>query len=229
MFHSLPTGALAWNADQLSSGSRDRVILQRDIRAPPLQSERRLQGHRQEVCGLKWSTDHQLLASGGNDNKVHRQRISPVLLHQHLVQLAPTHLLSFPSPTCFTLLSAAARVEPLQRPPGAAVHRALGCSEGHRLVSPPARLTGLWWRHRRPLHPLLEHSDRPAAAVHRHRLSSLQPGLVQAHKRTGECPQVSDPDSSVVKKMQKQKSVHFKRNYIFDKLLLMLPGVRWVD
>lgn len=65
-----PVGALAWNADQLSSGSRDRMILQRDIRTPPLQSERRLQGHRQEVCGLKWSTDHQLLASGGNDNKV---------------------------------------------------------------------------------------------------------------------------------------------------------------
>lgn len=46
------------------------MILQRDIRTPPLQAERRLQGHRQEVCGLKWSTDHQLLASGGNDNKV---------------------------------------------------------------------------------------------------------------------------------------------------------------
>lgn len=67
------SGALAWNVDQLSSGSRDRLILQRDIRAPPLQSERRLQGHRQEVCGLKWSTDHQLLASGGNDNKVRRR------------------------------------------------------------------------------------------------------------------------------------------------------------
>uniref|UniRef100_A0A8C9L2T0 Fizzy and cell division cycle 20 related 1 n=1 Tax=Panthera tigris altaica TaxID=74533 RepID=A0A8C9L2T0_PANTA len=68
--HTARVGALAWNADQLSSGSRDRMILQRDIRTPPLQSERRLQGHRQEVCGLKWSTDHQLLASGGNDNKV---------------------------------------------------------------------------------------------------------------------------------------------------------------
>ncbi|KAK2490513.1 hypothetical protein MC885_021104 [Smutsia gigantea] len=67
--HTARVGALAWNADQLSSGSRDRMILQRDIRTPPLQSERRLQGHRQEVCGLKWSTDHQLLASGGNDNK----------------------------------------------------------------------------------------------------------------------------------------------------------------
>uniref|UniRef100_A0AAY5KDX2 Fizzy-related protein homolog n=1 Tax=Esox lucius TaxID=8010 RepID=A0AAY5KDX2_ESOLU len=68
--HTARVGALAWNADQLSSGSRDRMILQRDVRTPPLQSERRLQGHRQEVCGLKWSTDHQLLASGGNDNKL---------------------------------------------------------------------------------------------------------------------------------------------------------------
>uniref|UniRef100_A0A8C8GKB0 Fizzy-related protein homolog n=1 Tax=Oncorhynchus tshawytscha TaxID=74940 RepID=A0A8C8GKB0_ONCTS len=68
--HTARVGALAWNADQLSSGSRDRMILQRDIRTPPLQSDRQLQGHRQEVCGLKWSTDHQLLASGGNDNKL---------------------------------------------------------------------------------------------------------------------------------------------------------------
>jgi len=27
-------------------------------------------GHRQEVCGLKWSPDKKLLASGGNDNKL---------------------------------------------------------------------------------------------------------------------------------------------------------------
>ena len=27
-------------------------------------------GHRQEVCGLKWSPDNQYLASGGNDNKL---------------------------------------------------------------------------------------------------------------------------------------------------------------
>uniref|UniRef100_A0A8D3BU30 Fizzy-related protein homolog n=1 Tax=Scophthalmus maximus TaxID=52904 RepID=A0A8D3BU30_SCOMX len=79
--HTARVGALAWNADQLSSGSRDRMILQRDIRSPPLQSERRLQGHRQEVCGLKWSTDHQLLASGGNDNKLlvwNHSSLSPV-------------------------------------------------------------------------------------------------------------------------------------------------------
>ncbi|RXM99269.1 Fizzy-related protein-like [Acipenser ruthenus] len=79
--HSARVGALAWNADQLSSGSRDRLILQRDIRTPPLQAERRLQGHRQEVCGLKWSPDHQHLASGGNDNKLfvwNNSSLSPV-------------------------------------------------------------------------------------------------------------------------------------------------------
>ena len=54
----------------LSSGSRDRQILQRDIRTPSVTPERRLTGHRQEVCGLKWSPDHQHLASGGNDNKL---------------------------------------------------------------------------------------------------------------------------------------------------------------
>lgn len=86
------TGALAWNADQLSSGSRDRMILQRDIRTPPLQSERRLQGHRQEVCGLKWSTDHQLLASGGNDNKVQ----CSVLLTRGSASLHPHQDLSHP-------------------------------------------------------------------------------------------------------------------------------------
>jgi len=44
-------GALAWNGDMLSSGSRDRLILQRDARTPsPV--ERRLIGHRQEVRGI---------------------------------------------------------------------------------------------------------------------------------------------------------------------------------
>lgn len=68
--HSARVGALAWNADVLSSGSRDRLILQRDVRTPSVVPERKLAGHRQEVCGLKWSPDHQHLASGGNDNKL---------------------------------------------------------------------------------------------------------------------------------------------------------------
>mmetsp|Transcript_48915 Transcript_48915/g.113098 ORF Transcript_48915/g.113098 Transcript_48915/m.113098 type:complete len:206 (+) Transcript_48915:902-1519(+) len=31
----------------------------------------KLSGHKQEVCGLKWSFDGQQLASGGNDNKLY--------------------------------------------------------------------------------------------------------------------------------------------------------------
>lgn len=69
--HSARVGALAWNGDLLSSGSRDRLILQRDTRTPSVAPERRLAGHRQEVCGLKWSPDGQYLASGGNDNRLH--------------------------------------------------------------------------------------------------------------------------------------------------------------
>jgi len=68
--HTARVGALAWNGDILSSGSRDRHILQRDVRTPSIVPERRLVGHRQEVCGLKWSPDNQHLASGGNDNRL---------------------------------------------------------------------------------------------------------------------------------------------------------------
>lgn len=47
--HSARVGALAWNADVLSSGSRDRHILQRDVRTPCIVPDRTLIGHRQEV------------------------------------------------------------------------------------------------------------------------------------------------------------------------------------
>ena len=59
--HSARVGALAWNSDILSSGSRDRLIMQRDTRTPPQTCDRRLEGHRQEVCGLKWSPGMYLL------------------------------------------------------------------------------------------------------------------------------------------------------------------------
>ena len=31
---------------------------------------KKLTGHKQEVCGLKWNTEENLLASGGNDNRL---------------------------------------------------------------------------------------------------------------------------------------------------------------
>eukprot|EP00983_Pelagomonas_calceolata_P116518 1160316-Pelagomonas_calceolata.AAC.3 len=45
---------MAWGSHVLSSGSRDRTILQRDVRAPEHFSAK-LQGHRSEICGLKVS------------------------------------------------------------------------------------------------------------------------------------------------------------------------------
>lgn len=61
--------AAAWNSSLVSTGSRDRSILHHDVRAAEDFSQKLL-GHKQEVCGLKWSFDGQQLASGGNDNKL---------------------------------------------------------------------------------------------------------------------------------------------------------------
>lgn len=50
-------------------GSRDGTIIHHDVRQRDhLVST--LNGHSQEVCGLKWSPDGKYLASGGNDNLV---------------------------------------------------------------------------------------------------------------------------------------------------------------
>lgn len=67
--HSERVGSLAWNSFILSSGSRDGSIIHHDVRQRD-HNIATLNGHTQEVCGLKWSTDYKYLASGGNDNLV---------------------------------------------------------------------------------------------------------------------------------------------------------------
>jgi cell division cycle 20-like protein 1 (cofactor of APC complex) len=67
--HKSRVGSISWNNHVLSSGSRDSYILHRDVRIPQPFTNK-LIGHKQEVCGLKWSPDGQQLASGGNDNKL---------------------------------------------------------------------------------------------------------------------------------------------------------------
>lgn len=67
--HTSRVSSLSWNAHILSTGSRDRTILHRDVRSPS-QYLTKLIGHKQEVCGLRWNADTGQLASGGNDNKV---------------------------------------------------------------------------------------------------------------------------------------------------------------
>jgi cell division cycle 20-like protein 1 (cofactor of APC complex) len=68
--HSGRVGALDWNGDLLASGSRDNSVFVSDIRCPESEGVTRLNGHKQEVCGLRWSYDQKTLASGGNDNKL---------------------------------------------------------------------------------------------------------------------------------------------------------------
>lgn len=67
--HEGRIGALSWSSNILSSGSKDKNILQRDLREKD-DFFAKLIFHKQEVCGLKWSFDEQQLASGGNDNKL---------------------------------------------------------------------------------------------------------------------------------------------------------------
>ncbi|KRK00519.1 fizzy-related protein homolog [Drosophila yakuba] len=68
--HSARVTALAWRGNRLASGSRDRSILQRDVRNPPTHITRCLRGHKLEVCGLQWSPSNRYLASGGSDNRL---------------------------------------------------------------------------------------------------------------------------------------------------------------
>ena len=97
--HEGRVGVQSWSGSTLATGSRDKTIHLRDVRSHK-QTETKLTGHKQEVstrsnaranesvvplqfprpppppppplqiCGLEWSHDGNLLASGGNDNKI---------------------------------------------------------------------------------------------------------------------------------------------------------------
>lgn len=67
--HTARVSSLAWNPSSqwLSSGGRDSIIFQHDVRASRNICQR-YKGHQQEVCGLTWNEDGTTLASGGNEN-----------------------------------------------------------------------------------------------------------------------------------------------------------------
>lgn len=65
--HTARVSSLAWNNHILSSGGRDSIIFNHDVRVAD-HIVATLRGHEQEVCGLSWSPDGSQLASGGNDN-----------------------------------------------------------------------------------------------------------------------------------------------------------------
>jgi len=67
--HAERVGALSWNEHVLSSGGRDGLVINHDVRIAR-HAIATLTAHRQEVCQLAWSHDGKTLASGANDNKL---------------------------------------------------------------------------------------------------------------------------------------------------------------
>lgn len=67
--HSTQVACLSWYQHVLTSGCGDGSIWHHDVRVAR-HKVGELAGHQSEVCGLKWRSDGELLASGGNDNVV---------------------------------------------------------------------------------------------------------------------------------------------------------------
>lgn len=65
----LRISCIDWNTFLLSTGSKDGNIYNHDVRIGT-SLVGTFSNHSQEVCGLKWSPNHRVLASGGNDNTV---------------------------------------------------------------------------------------------------------------------------------------------------------------
>ena len=65
--HSDRISSLAWNIYNISSGSKDKLLKNFDVRSPEGETWK-IRQHKQEVCALKYSPEFDLLASGGNDN-----------------------------------------------------------------------------------------------------------------------------------------------------------------
>lgn len=65
--HSGRVSSLSWNSNIISSGGRDSIILNHDVRQRN-NVVSKYSHHTQEVCGLQWSPDGSTLASGGNEN-----------------------------------------------------------------------------------------------------------------------------------------------------------------
>jgi cell division cycle protein 20 (cofactor of APC complex) len=65
--HTERVSSLSWNNYILSTGGRDSIVVNHDVRLAH-HNVATLTGHTQEVCGLAWSPDGMTLASGANDN-----------------------------------------------------------------------------------------------------------------------------------------------------------------
>lgn len=67
--HQGRVAAQSWNQHVVSTGGRNGIIFNNDVRVQN-HIVQTLEGHTQEICGLRWSPDGSKLASGANDNLV---------------------------------------------------------------------------------------------------------------------------------------------------------------
>ena len=67
--HQAQIASIAWNGHVITSGCGDGSIWHHDVRIRN-HKVMELLGHVGEVCGLKWNSTGDMLASGGNDNVV---------------------------------------------------------------------------------------------------------------------------------------------------------------
>ena len=65
--HSERISSLAWNGYIVTTGSKDKLIKNFDVRCQDSEISK-IRQHKQEVCALRYSPEGDLLASGGNDN-----------------------------------------------------------------------------------------------------------------------------------------------------------------
>ncbi|WUR04962.1 WD40 repeat domain-containing protein [Vairimorpha necatrix] len=65
--HDSRVCAQSWNDNLLCTGDKSGKIIVSDVRTNEYDV---LLGHKQEVCGLEWSSDKKYIASGSNDNDI---------------------------------------------------------------------------------------------------------------------------------------------------------------
>ena len=66
--HNTRVGSISINRNIITSGEKEGLIINSDKRIN--KEAGRFEGHKHEVCGLKWSPNREYLASGSNDNSV---------------------------------------------------------------------------------------------------------------------------------------------------------------